>query len=91
MTMKKLNSDEDKIRVEKLYQFENQAHAEGYTLIAGVDEAGRGSLVGAVVIGAVILPPNLYLDRLDYSKNFRPKFVKNFSMKLPRRQSAFLF
>lgn len=73
MTIKKLNLEEDKARVEKLYQFENEARAEGYKLIAGVDEAGRGSLIGAVVIGAVILPPNLYLENLDDSKKLSPK------------------
>lgn len=35
--------------------FENQAFAEGFRLIAGVDEVGRGCLAGAVVAAAVIL------------------------------------
>ncbi len=73
MTIKKLNLDEDKARVEQLYKFENELRAEGYNLIAGVDEAGRGALIGAVVIGAVILPPNLYLENLDDSKKLSPQ------------------
>lgn len=36
-------------------EFENQAIADGYKLIAGVDEVGRGCLAGAVVAAAVIL------------------------------------
>ena len=35
--------------------FENQAIADGYRYIAGVDEVGRGCLVGAVVAAACIL------------------------------------
>jgi ribonuclease HII len=35
--------------------FEKQAAADGYCLVAGVDEVGRGCLAGAVVAGAVIL------------------------------------
>jgi ribonuclease HII len=35
--------------------FENQAHAEGFRFVAGVDEVGRGCLAGAVVAAAVIL------------------------------------
>jgi len=35
--------------------FEQQAHAEGFRFIAGVDEVGRGCLAGAVVAAAVIL------------------------------------
>ena len=35
--------------------FENQAIADGYKFIAGVDEVGRGCLAGAVVAAAVVL------------------------------------
>lgn len=66
--MKKFSIAADRERVKNLYAFETQARTEGHTLIAGVDEAGRGSLVGAVVIAAVILPEGLYLERLDDSK-----------------------
>ena len=37
---------------------EKRLAAEGYHLIAGVDEAGRGALAGPVVAGAVIMPPD---------------------------------
>ena len=36
-------------------EFEQQAFADGYKLIAGVDEVGRGCLAGAVVAAAVVL------------------------------------
>ncbi len=36
-------------------EFENQAVADGYKFIAGVDEVGRGCLAGAVVAAAVVL------------------------------------
>ena len=72
MTIRKINLDADKARVRQLYKFENELYAEGYNLIAGVDEAGRGSLIGSVTIGAVILPPNFYLERLDDSKKLSP-------------------
>lgn len=73
MAIKKLSLEEDKARVEKLYKFEKEAHFEGYKLIAGVDEAGRGSLIGSVIVSAVILPHNLYLENLDDSKKLSPK------------------
>lgn len=65
---KKFSAEADRERVRKLYAFEDEARAQGFNLIAGVDEAGRGSLVGAVVIAAVILPNGLYLERLNDSK-----------------------
>ena len=39
------------------FDFEDQARSEGFLLIAGVDEVGRGCLAGPVVAGACILDP----------------------------------
>lgn len=36
--------------------YEDELRSQGYELIAGIDEAGRGALAGPVVAGAVILP-----------------------------------
>jgi ribonuclease HII len=43
---------------------ENKLKLQGYRLIAGIDEAGRGALAGPVVAGAVILPYSGYLSWL---------------------------
>ena len=66
--MKKFSAEADKARVKNLYKYEDAERAEGFKLIAGVDEAGRGSLVGSLVVASVILPEDLYLERLDDSK-----------------------
>ena len=70
---KKFDEDADKLRVKELYKFEDEIRSQGYNLIAGTDEAGRGSLVGPVVIAAVILPPNFYLAKLNDSKKISAK------------------
>ena len=75
--MKKFSVAEDMERVKNLYRFEDAARAEGYNLIAGVDEAGRGSLVA---------PPICILNALTTPKNFPPKFVTFSTKKLPLRQ-----
>lgn len=71
--MRKFSIAADMERVQNLYRFEDETRAKGFNLIAGVDEAGRGSLVGPVVVAAVILPDDLYLERLDDSKKLSAK------------------
>jgi ribonuclease HII len=53
--------------------FEKRAREEGFSRIAGVDEAGRGPLAGPVVSAAVILPERVRLDYLDDSKRLSPQ------------------
>lgn len=60
-------------RVLALHEYERQARAAGYRLIAGLDEAGRGPLAGPVVAAAVILPPDFVLPGLNDSKQVSPE------------------
>ena len=53
--------------------YEKELYEKGITLIGGVDEAGRGPLVGPVVAACVILPVNYSLPGLDDSKKLTPK------------------
>jgi ribonuclease HII len=55
-------------RLHTLLRFEIELWAQGYSLVAGVDEAGMAPLAGPVVAGAVILPPNYKLPGLNDSK-----------------------
>lgn len=55
-----------------LWQYEKSAAGNGYALVAGVDEAGRGPLAGPVVSAAVILPPDSHLEGLNDSKKLSP-------------------
>jgi ribonuclease HII len=48
--------------------FERSARGDGYTCIAGLDEAGRGPLAGPVVAAAVVLPEGLLIPGLTDSK-----------------------
>lgn len=56
-----------------LYEIENALRQKGLTLICGVDEAGRGPLVGPVSAGAVILPQGLIIEGLNDSKKLTEK------------------
>ena len=55
------------------YSYENNAHNEGYLVVCGVDEAGRGPLAGPVFAGAVILPENYTHEILNDSKKLSEK------------------
>lgn len=56
-----------------LLKYEHELYKQNIKLIAGVDEAGRGPLVGPVVAGAIILPENYYLEGLNDSKQLSEK------------------
>ncbi|KAB2335403.1 ribonuclease HII [Bacillus mesophilum] len=55
-------------KFKEMTYFEEKYHNQGYELIAGVDEVGRGPLAGPVVAAAVILPADFYLPGIDDSK-----------------------
>lgn len=55
------------------YKYERELKEKGIKLIAGVDEVGRGPLIGPVVAAAVILPDNFKLDGLTDSKKLSEK------------------
>jgi len=51
-----------------LDRYERRLRAQGFRLIAGADEAGRGALAGPLVAAAVILPAGFDLDGIADSK-----------------------
>ena len=55
------------------YKYEKELNKQGIKLIAGVDEVGRGPLIGPVVAAAVILPENFTLKGLTDSKKLSEK------------------
>ena len=57
----------------ELWTLENEIYAEGYKLICGVDEAGRGPLAGPVYAAAVILPRDADIPGLNDSKKLTEK------------------
>lgn len=55
-------------RMAMIFEYESKAFSEGYRFVAGLDEAGRGPLVGAVVAAAVILNEGSDWTGIDDSK-----------------------
>ena len=57
----------------ELLKYEKELYKQGVKFICGVDEVGRGPLVGPVVAAAVILPINYHLEGLNDSKKLSEK------------------
>ncbi|MGM0379532.1 MAG: ribonuclease HII [Bacillota bacterium] len=63
--IKKINKEKE--RIKKMRKFDN-INTNGYNIVAGVDEVGRGPLAGPVVASAVILKRNQIFKKIDDSK-----------------------
>lgn len=57
----------------ELYEFDQLVRAEGFSVICGVDEAGRGPLAGDVYAAAVILDKDSVIEGVNDSKKISPK------------------
>ncbi|MBN1903982.1 MAG: ribonuclease HII [Deltaproteobacteria bacterium] len=62
----------DKKAADPLY-YESAAYKDGYNMVAGIDEAGRGPLAGPVVSAAVIMPKGLIIPGVKDSKKMSEK------------------
>ena len=54
-------------------EFDSAVRAEGFPVLCGIDEAGRGPLCGPVCAAAVVLPPELEIEGLNDSKKLSEK------------------
>ena len=57
--------------------YEKGYTSQGFKMICGVDEAGRGPLAGPVCAAAVIFPEGLIIDGVNDSKNFPKRKEKS--------------
>ena len=58
---------------EDLYKYEKELWNKGIDYVAGIDEVGRGPLIGSVVTACVVLPKDFYLKGLTDSKKLSEK------------------
>ena len=68
------------------YKYERDLRNNGITIIGGVDEVGRGPLVGPVVAACCILPDNFNLDGLTDSKKLSEE-KRNYFFEEIKKQS----
>ncbi|MEE8359906.1 MAG: ribonuclease HII [Candidatus Omnitrophota bacterium] len=56
-----------------MLRHEKKAQKKGHSLVAGVDEAGRGPLAGPVVAAAVVIHDHAFINEINDSKLLSPK------------------
>ncbi len=59
-------------RLRRLMDIQNELHAHGYKVVAGIDEVGRGALAGPVTAAAILLPSDAVICGIDDSKLLTP-------------------
>ena len=60
--------EKEEKRLTLLKAYEEEIHKKGIKYIAGIDEAGRGPLAGPVVVGAVIMKAESFIEGINDSK-----------------------
>lgn len=69
-------------------EYERRARRQGYSLVAGLDEAGRGCLFGPVCAAAVILDPDRPIRGLNDSKQLDPERREVLAGRIRERATA---
>ena len=82
-------SDKEKLRLDKMLEYERELYSKGYSLICGIDEAGRGPLCGPVVAAAVILKRDEYIEGVNDSKKLSEKKREMLFEEIKKRAIAY--
>ncbi len=65
--------ERERKRMLEITKYENELYTQGYELIGGIDEVGRGCLFGEVVSAMVVLPKGLVIEGINDSKKLSEK------------------
>lgn len=65
--------EKEEQRLTELKKMENEIYKTGVQTICGIDEAGRGPLAGPVVVAAVIMPKDSFIEGVNDSKKVSEK------------------
>ena len=80
--------ERERRRLHRLHRFETAARAQGFTLVGGIDEVGRGPLAGPVVAACVVATEPLFIRGLNDSKQVRPELRVEIAETVKARATA---
>jgi ribonuclease HII len=75
-------------RLQRLHRYEAEARGQGFLLVAGIDEVGRGPLAGPVVAACVVTDGPLMLRGLNDSKQVTPERRIELAVEICARATA---
>jgi len=67
------SADAERLRLHELTSLQRSLHEQGWVVIAGIDEVGRGALAGPVTAAAVVLGTEVAIEGIDDSKRLTPE------------------
>ena len=65
--------EKEQERLNEIKKIDMSVFDEGYELVCGIDEAGRGPLAGPVVVAAVVMPKNSMIEGVNDSEKVSEK------------------
>jgi len=77
--------------MEDLYKYEKELYKKNIKIIGGVDEVGRGPLVGPVVACCCVLPENFILEGLTDSKKLSEKKRDEYNIYIKEHALAYAY
>ena len=76
----------EEMRLQKMYDFEHGLCDGG--VCVGMDEVGRGPIAGPLAIGAVVLPPNPMIQKLNDSKKIKEALREEIALEIKKHALA---
>jgi ribonuclease HII len=80
--------ERERRRLHRLHRYEDAARQKGFTLLGGVDEAGRGPLAGPVVAACVVAREPLMIKGLNDSKQVRREVREELAVVIRERAAG---
>lgn len=80
--------ERERRRLHRLHRYETAAREQGFLLLGGVDEAGRGPLAGPVVAACVAAREPLFIHGLNDSKQVRPEIRRDLAVEIRLRAAG---
>jgi ribonuclease HII len=81
-------ADRERQRLNELGALQRSLHEQGWVVVAGIDEVGRGALAGPVTAAAVVLRTDVSIEGIDDSKRLTPERRRSLDITIRDRATS---